>query len=117
PSALRLPPVAASPNRRSPMVHRPPSVARALAPAALCVAALALFTTPARASWPANGRALCTATGDQNYPAMTTDGSGGAIVAWEDRRGGASDVYAMRVGPNGTLTAGCPADGRALCTA
>ena len=32
--------------------------------------------------WTANGVALCTATGDQLYPTITSDGAGGAIVTW-----------------------------------
>ncbi len=66
--------------------------------------------------WTANGVALCTAAGDQNYPSMVADGAGGAIVAWMDGRGGSGyDIYAQRVD-----AAGVPlwtADGVALCTA
>ncbi|MBI3539043.1 MAG: hypothetical protein HY076_02070 [Candidatus Eisenbacteria bacterium] len=93
------------------------SLDRALVRAALCALALAACAAPAHAAWPVDGRALCTASGDQNYPVMAPDGTGGAIAVWEDRRGTASDVYAMRVGPNGVLGSGWPADGRALCTA
>lgn len=45
----------------------------------------------------APGVGLCTAIGDQTNPALVADGAGGAIVAWEDRRAGAADVYAQRV--------------------
>jgi hypothetical protein len=68
-------------------------------------------------AWPADGRALCTATGDQNAPAMVADGAGGAIVAWTDSRGGNSDIYAQRVLASGAVDPAWPADGRALCTA
>jgi hypothetical protein len=60
---------------------------------------------------------VCTATGDQAYPAMTGDGSGGAVLAWEDQRNGATDIYAGRVGANGKLTSTWPTNGLALCTA
>lgn len=69
-------------------------------------------------AWPADGRALCTAVGDQSDPAIVSDGAGGAIVAWSDSRGGAGgDIYAQRVLASGVVDPGWPVDGRALCTA
>lgn len=47
--------------------------------------------------WTPNGVAVCTATADQVAPVLTTDGSGGAIVAWQDMRNGTQDLYAQRV--------------------
>jgi hypothetical protein len=69
-------------------------------------------------AWPVNGRALCTATLDQQFPALVSDGAGGAIVTWQDRRGGVDlDIYAQHVRSDGTVDPAWPADGRALCTA
>jgi predicted lipoprotein with Yx(FWY)xxD motif len=51
--------------------------------------------------WTADGVALCTFGNDQMRLAITTDGSGGAIVTWDDRRGGPFDVYAQRVNASG----------------
>jgi len=69
-------------------------------------------------AWPANGRALCTATNDQQFPTLVSDGAGGAIVTWQDRRGGVDmDIYAQHVRADGTVDPAWPADGRALCTA
>jgi hypothetical protein len=66
--------------------------------------------------WTADGVALCTATYDQYNPTIVSDGSGGAIVTWQDIRSGTSfDTYAQRVN-----AAGAPqwtAGGVALCTA
>jgi len=45
-----------------------------------------IIAMPALADWPTFGRALCTAPGDQLGPVIASDGSGGAIVAWHDRR-------------------------------
>lgn len=84
--------------------------------ALLCAGSFAVPSL-AHADWPANGRALCTYGGDQNDPVIAPDGTGGAIVAWEDRRAGASDIYGMRVGANGNLIGGWPANGLAVCTA
>jgi len=69
-------------------------------------------------AWPANGRALCTATGGQINPAIVPDGAGGAFVAWSDNRGGAgNDIYAQRVLASGAVDPAWPVNGRALCTA
>ncbi len=48
--------------------------------------------------WTANGVVLCTEPHLQEKPDAVSDGSGGAIVAWRDLRGGDYyDVYAERV--------------------
>jgi hypothetical protein len=68
--------------------------------------------------WSANGVAICTADGYQLRPAITTDGTGGAIIAWEDRRTGGdydySDIYARRVDASGNPM--WTPDGVAICT-
>jgi hypothetical protein len=69
-------------------------------------------------AWPNDGRALCTAAGDQDFPAIVEDGAGGAIATWEDRRrGGDYDIYAEHVLASGAVDPAWPADGRALCLA
>jgi hypothetical protein len=47
--------------------------------------------------------AVCLAPGYQYGPDLAPDGSGGAIVAWEDRRAGDgySDLYCQRMSPSG----------------
>ena len=68
--------------------------------------------------WPTDGRALCTAAGDQDFPAMIIDGAGGAIVAWNDYRNGNDyDVYAQHVLASGAVDPAWPTDGRALAAA
>ncbi|MFH1382215.1 MAG: dockerin type I domain-containing protein [Chloroflexota bacterium] len=66
--------------------------------------------------WTDNGTAVCTATNKQEYPQLCPDGSGGAIIAWDDSRNGANtDIYAQRVN-----SAGAPqwtADGIAVSSA
>jgi hypothetical protein len=60
-------------------------------------------------AWPAGGRALCTANLLQVLPTIVSDGAGGAVVGWEDRRSNAGpfgedgDIYAQRVLANGQL--------------
>jgi len=53
--------------------------------------------------WSPNGVPMCTATGDQQYPQIVSNGASGAIVTWEDYRGGGSDIYAQRVKADGTI--------------
>jgi hypothetical protein len=51
------------------------------------------------------GAAICTATGDQYYPTIASDGAGGAIITWYDYRSGTSnaDIYAQRISSSGFL--------------
>ncbi|MDI6817006.1 MAG: S-layer homology domain-containing protein [Actinomycetota bacterium] len=53
--------------------------------------------------WRANGIPIATGSGDQVMPVIASDGSGGAIVAWQDERGedGDSDIYAQRITKDG----------------
>jgi hypothetical protein len=60
--------------------------------------------------WDAAGEAVCSATGDQNYPRLVSDGLGGAIIVWRDWRG----IYAQRTDVNGTMQ--WTTDGVAVCS-
>jgi PKD repeat protein len=56
------------------------------------------------AEWGVDGVVPGGAAGDQLGPQMTSDGAGGIVVAWQDRRGGTGqDVYARRVTAIGSL--------------
>jgi hypothetical protein len=65
--------------------------------------------------WTANGVAICTATLAQDSPTITSDGAGGALVAWSDNRSGVSDIYAQSVNASGAVQ--WTIDGVALCAA
>jgi hypothetical protein len=65
--------------------------------------------------WTANGVSVCTNAGSQVYPCLAPDGSGGAIIAWQDNRNGANDIYAQRIDAGGT--ARWTADGVGVCNA
>ena len=67
-------------------------------------------------TWPANGRAVCTHKSQQGSPRIVSDGTGGAVVAWEDFRN-ATDIYAQRVLSSGVVDPTWPANGLAVCTA
>ena len=69
-------------------------------------------------AWTANGVRICTASGEQSYPKIISDGAGGAIVTWDDYRSGSNhDVYAQHVLASGAVDGAWPLDGRALCSA
>jgi hypothetical protein len=63
--------------------------------------------------WP--GVAICTATGQQSGPEITSDGVGGAIITWEDYRSGSADIYAQDVDLSGA--AKWTGDGVVICAA
>jgi hypothetical protein len=65
--------------------------------------------------WSMNGVPICTALSSQSDAQIAADGSGGAIITWEDFRSGNNDIYAQRVDSNGDTLK--PADGEAICTA
>jgi hypothetical protein len=68
------------------------------------------------AQWLANGVAICTATNNQYNPQICSDGTGGAIIPWQDLRSGSNfDIYAQRVNASGVVQ--WTSDGVAICTA
>jgi hypothetical protein len=69
-------------------------------------------------SWTVNGNPVCTATDHQIYPAIVSDGAGGAIVTWDDHRSGTTyDIYAQHVLASGAMDGAWPGGGLAVCTA
>jgi hypothetical protein len=70
------------------------------------------------AGWTLNGTRVCTAAGAQWFPLVAPDTTGGAFVAWFDRRNGVDyDVYATRLTPDGAIAPGWPVDGKLVCAA
>lgn len=65
--------------------------------------------------WTVNGVRVSTDELFQETPEIASDGSGGAIIAWEDARAGPSDVYIQRVNASGMRLWGD--GGVPLCTA
>lgn len=65
--------------------------------------------------WQSNGIAICDTTGEQQYPAITADDSGGAIITWTDWRSGGIDIYAQRVSSSGVTQ--WQKNGVAICKA
>lgn len=46
---------------------------------------------------------ICTVSGFQYTPKITSDEKGGAYITWEDRRDGTSKIYAQRIDKNGNI--------------
>ncbi|TAK10182.1 MAG: hypothetical protein EPO39_00715 [Candidatus Manganitrophaceae bacterium] len=59
--------------------------------------------------WTADGMAISTAADHQQFPQLISDGAGGAMIVWQDRRNGTDQIYAQRV--NGAGAAQWAADG------
>ena len=53
--------------------------------------------------WEADGVTICTTPGTWEWPKVVSDGAGGAIIAWDDFRGGYFGVYAQRVDADGVV--------------
>ena len=51
--------------------------------------------------WDSEGVAVTKASQDQERVRLTTDGAGGAIVIWQDKRNGDWDIYAQRLDSEG----------------
>ncbi len=54
-------------------------------------------TTYLHAGWTIDGAPVCTAVGDQSLPQVCSDGTGGAIVTWVDRRTYVPTIYTQRI--------------------
>jgi len=66
------------------------------------------------ADFPADGQVLCGAANDQRYPEGVSDGFGGAVFAWHDRRNGTDfDIYAQHVWADAYTS--FPVNGVAVC--
>ena len=53
--------------------------------------------------WTANGVSITIAANDQSNPQIVSDGSGGAIITWQDYRSGTNwNIYAQRIDATGT---------------
>jgi hypothetical protein len=85
----------------------------------LIILTFCFYATPSSAQWstnPAINNAITTAVDDQFAIAAIPDGDGGAIIAWADRRSGATnDIYAQRIDEEGNVL--WIANGVPICTA
>ncbi len=61
--------------------------------------------------WPVGGVGVCVLDSAQVDPRIVSDGVGGAIIAWEDKRGEFFNVYAQRIDAGGGVHAEWTANG------
>ena len=67
------------------------------------------------AQWVINGNLVCGDVGGQYQPRITTDGAGGAIIAWEHEVSFQFDVRAQRIGAGGNVMWGTGYVGIPVC--
>ncbi len=53
--------------------------------------------------WGEQGIQICDTSPDPRWAKTVNDGSGGAVVVWEDNRGPDTDIYAQRISADGQL--------------
>jgi len=63
--------------------------------------------------WSGNGVSLCMQSGGQQNLDVAADGQGGALVVWQDHRGGSADIYAQHVSGVGHIA--FPTNGLVVC--
>jgi len=64
--------------------------------------------------WTLNGEEICIVSNNQDSPFICSDGSGGAIIVWQDFRNGLDrDIYAQRIDFTGDVK--WPSNGLAVC--
>lgn len=74
------------------------------------------FDASGAPQWGANGLLVCSSANDQRTPRVCTDGVGGVITAWTDKRNSTTytDVYGQRLDGSGVALWG--SQGTAICT-
>jgi hypothetical protein len=66
--------------------------------------------------WPANGLAVCSATGAQYDFDLAPDSQSGALFVWEDSRSGVFQMYGQRILADATVAPGWTPNGNLLAT-
>lgn len=67
--------------------------------------------------WGDDGAFVCNMAGDQVFPNLCSDGSGGIIVTWWDESGSEGNIYAQRLDSNGDTQWSTTTAPQAICTA
>ncbi len=64
--------------------------------------------------WTLNGTPICTSSGDQENSQLCSDGAGGAIISWQDKRSTDINIYAQRIDTGGSTL--WTLNGTKICT-
>src|SRR5688572_30744717 len=86
----------------------------------LAIALLCSSLGSASAQWVPGGAPVCTVPGGKFGICMTSDGEGGAYIAWSDFRAAVSfdpDIFMQHLRSDGTIDPGWPEEGLPICTA
>ncbi|MCK4537901.1 MAG: T9SS type A sorting domain-containing protein [Candidatus Krumholzibacteria bacterium] len=75
---------------------------------------LIVSTGPLQAAWNETGRSVCTAAGNQWYPAIIRGDADNTLLIWQDYRSGSGNVYVQKIDGGGD--AQWSLDGVAACT-
>ena len=51
--------------------------------------------------WGTTGKVVCDVTGTKSWPSICGDGAGGAVLAWEEKRGTVWDIYMQKLNSAG----------------
>lgn len=78
----------------------------------ILIAVLIAPITTTFSQW--QGNPVSNAVNNQTVPMMTTDGSGGSIVTWQDKHNGKNEIYAQRMNADGNPL--WAMNGIAVCT-
>jgi len=74
-------------------------------------------SAPIYSQWssdPSINTAICTSPNEKLHPVITSDGAGGAVIAWYDWRSGIPNLYAQRISASGIVQ--WTENGIRLCT-
>lgn len=53
--------------------------------------------------WGMEGKPICTVNADQDAPKLCSDGQGGAIITWYDKRNSEDNIYIQRISTGGNI--------------
>jgi hypothetical protein len=69
------------------------------------------FNSAGEPQW-GTGKVICNTALNQNHPLIVSDGAGGAVIAWRDKRDDINyQIYSSRIDADGNLVAGWTANG------
>src|SRR5262249_47367129 len=75
------------------------------------------ITASGALGWAQDGVPVCTDTAAQMTPAVAADGAGGALIVWEDHRGGSADLFIEHLTSAGAPVSGAGGGHRLTLTA
>jgi hypothetical protein len=75
------------------------------------------LTSGGELAWGDDGTPVCVHPAAQGAPAVVSDGEGGALIVWQDRRKGPAELYGQHLTSSGALAANATEGGDSLIAA